>query len=514
MICEKCGAVIEDGHIMCPKCGALVEFKTNDNYGINWDIKSEPTGTVSRDKVSQEVVNEKVSSAKIKQTESEVDLTVESVARKEALSTDNKVKVIADLEQYEKRFSLKHIYILLLIIIVIVGGYNAIPYISEKFESAGVSESNKETYNYMDRPKESVLRFFSFDSAIYNNQGEIICGKASLDKEITTVLFNSDHTICRYIDFSSSTDGESGTLYSCAENTEPTKIAENVCEIYGIGDHGENNSYYRTVDGEIYSYNESTGATKLCYENVVTMALDSFGETAAFLCEEDGEYVVYYDDHSQITEVLRGQKLAPFAIPGRTNGNFIYLRSMDNGKIYKLFISNGELRDLGVYAYNKSDAVYNQLSGWLLVNQKGTVYCARPNRLQASLVTHCDEDTVYADVCVDGFKFTYIKGGKIYETEVSTEYGQYSIETETLREDYKFDDYFIDRSGDAYFLSGNTLFWSYDISYDPKEIVSNVKMLYTEKKTFNSYTAVVQTTDNEYYIFVDGIEFKLDKSPF
>ena len=110
MICEKCGAVIEDGHIMCPKCGALVEFKTNDNYGINWDIKSEPTGTVSRDKVSQEVVNEKVSSAKIKQTESEVDLTVESVARKEALSTDNKVKVIADLEQYEKRFSLCNSY--------------------------------------------------------------------------------------------------------------------------------------------------------------------------------------------------------------------------------------------------------------------------------------------------------------------------------------------------------------------------------------------------------------------
>ena len=46
MICEKCGAVIEDGHIMCPKCGALVTLGTKNNYGINWD-------TAPADKVSE-----------------------------------------------------------------------------------------------------------------------------------------------------------------------------------------------------------------------------------------------------------------------------------------------------------------------------------------------------------------------------------------------------------------------------------------------------------------------------
>ena len=499
MICEKCGAVIEDGHIMCPKCGALVTIGTKNNYGINWD--TEPANKVSdpffelQDKEVKEDIED-----------TEVDI-VEDI---EGIKTDE------EIDKYEKHIPVRLICLFVIAIIVTVGAIlKGKSFFEEREEKAFVNHiyENEWAYENMEE-SDGRIRYYSFNNGIYDSNGKMYCSKANIDDQKITVLFNYSNTRCRYIDFSDSKDGESGILYIGADG-EKSKIAENVCEIYGTGLFGEKDSYYLTKDGEVYSYDDKTCKSTLRYENVMTMAVDELGDSVAYLCENEGEYVVNYTDEDTVIEIIRGEKkLAPFGISKRYHGNYIFLRDMDNGEIYRFSFSTKQLEDLEINAPKMSDAVFNKTTKWLLVNSNGSLYWCKPDTEPSILATNF-ENRDYANYLVNGFVCTLVVDDKsIFQYRLEVSGDQYYLNLEQVSDHYVIEDHVVESDGDVVFLSEDSLYWSRYASSDPVEILSDVKALYPDEGSFNNYTAVVLTEDDEYYLWVDGQLIKLDKSPF
>ena len=498
MTCEKCGAVIEAGHIMCPKCGALVTIGTKNNYGINWD-------TAPADKVSEPLF-EQHDKENIEDIE---DVEVDIVEDIEGIETDE------ELDEYGKHIPVRLICLLVLAIIISVGAIlKGKAFFEQRKEEDLINRAYDNEWAYENREEsDGRIRYYSFNNGIYDSNGKMYCSKANKDDQKTTVLFNYSNTRCRYIDFSDSKDGESGTLYLCADGEEKSKIAENVCEIYGIGTYGEKDSYYRTKDGEIYSYDDKTCKSTLRYENVMSMAVDELGDSVAYLCEDEGEYVVNYTDEDAVIEIVRGEKkLAPFGISKRYH-NYIFLRDMDNGEIYRFSFSTKQLKDLKINAPKMSDAVFNKTTKWLLVNSNGSLYWCEPDTEPSILATNF-ENRDYANYLVDGFVCTFVADKSIFQYRLEVSLDKYYLNLEEKRDDYEIEDYVVERDGDIVFLSEGSLYWSRYASSDPVEILSDVKGLYPDEGSFNNYTAVVLTEDDEYYLWVDGHLIKLDKSPF
>ena len=160
-----------------------------------------------------------------------------------------------------------------------------------------------------------------------------------------------------------------------------------------------------------------------------------------------------------------------------------------------------------------SDAVFNNVTKWLLVNYDGALYWCKPDT-KPSIVATNFENIFYANYLVDGFVCTFVADKSIFQYRLEVSLDKYYLNLEEKRDDYEIEDYVVERDGDVVFLSEGSLYWSRYAASDPVEILSDVKGLYPDEGSFNNYTAVVLTEDDEYYLWVDGQLIELDKSPY